>query len=96
MSAKHTPTPWAADHAGIFSAMTGRAVVRAGKPENRAFILLACNLHDELVERLRDMVNEFDEWEGPEEPETSDAAKARNHSVRVREAALATLAKVGK
>lgn len=54
----HTPTPWKISEFGdglSFISAADRAVTQACRPEDAAFIVKACNAHDNLV-RCMDLV----------------------------------------
>lgn len=69
MNTQHTPTPWKVDGMDVVSPSEMIVVGclqwcgedRGGEGEaNAAFIVKACNAHDELVAALRDVVDTCD------------------------------------
>lgn len=57
----HTPTPWRSKPSVpyIYGAAGGHAA-EARNPANRAFIVRACNAHDDLVAALTVMIDAYD------------------------------------
>lgn len=62
MEAKHTATPWEQSTTHKLEAWAGSGmdrgmVFKANSPETAAFIVCACNAHDDLVKALQDFVS---------------------------------------
>ena len=62
MTTQHTPTPWLADSSGLRAGVgpilfmtTGGYTGRSTAKANAAFIVRACNAHEELVTALDDL-----------------------------------------
>jgi len=96
--ATHTPGPWRFDEAeervvnsdhGAIADLYARGNGDSEMLPNARLIAAA----PDLLAACRLMLDEFSEWERPEEPETSPAAKARNDAVRAYEACRAAIEK---
>ncbi len=63
-TAQHTPTPYEAHGNGIFKGMRCVATTCMGEHQQKvadaAFLNLACNCHDELVEALKESMTDLD------------------------------------
>ena len=66
---KHTPTPWFADGIIIESKSGNIGLMNLARPEdeskaNAAFIVKACNMHKELVEALKEVLDTLNPQDG--------------------------------
>lgn len=86
MSTQHTPTPWHDEIGapGSSSGLTvrdenGNIIARVGSIDDAAFIVRACNAHDELVAALRGLLDATKDIRGidPEEYKPEAFATAR-------------------
>ena len=71
---KHTPTPWSDNGNEIIDAR-GAVVGGAVTDKDAAFMIRACNSHDQLVSALRNLIAASDAYSTVHAPDGDDVAR---------------------